>query len=290
MKYLYLFIIASGFGFFGFSQTSYVQIELVNPLIGEPTYIGNDVPVSTSTDDGLNTIFSLHGISFYESIHPGTESGFSDNGATLYTRVRCDNCNESNLISDLLAYDTVVAYAALDTDFYLVNGLYVSIVNEAVGIATGVNSDGVIETNDTVLNQLFIDNNVVNFELDNSEFTTSFSLKCRCDATVLKTELDNYDLVIASTAFVSYGILLSIEDNMIFEAEIYPQPFNDKVNISVNQPIENLVLYDILGKRVYKTSSVSDFENFSSNLKSGVYLLKLRTVEGEEMTKKLVKS
>ena len=289
MKYLYLFILA--FGFFGFSQTSYVQIELVNPLIGEPIYMGNAVPVSTSTDDGLNAIFSLYETSFYETLYPGATSGFYDNGSPLYANVRCNGCNESDLIADLLEYDTVVAYAGLETDYYLINGLYINLVDDTLGTPIGINVNGIIETNDAVLNQLFLDYNVVTYELDDNYWdSTTYNLKCRCDADILLTELGNYDSVITNATPVGYGILLSTEDNIQIEAKIYPQPFKDKVSIEINQPIESLVLYDLLGNQVYKSSSIIDFENFSSTLKPGIYILNLRTVLGEEMTEKLVKS
>ena len=43
-------------------------------------------------------------------------------------------------------------------------------------------------------------------------------------------------------------------------------------------------------KQVYKSTSIIDFESFTSSLKPGVYLLKLMTTEGESITKKLIKA
>lgn len=291
MKQLYIFILVILFSSFGFAQITYVQIELVNPLIGEPIYMGNAVPVSTSTDEGLNAIFSLYETSFYETIYPGSTSGFYDNVYSLYAKVGCNGCNESDLIADLLEYDTVVAYAGLETGYYLINGLYVNLVDETLGIPTGINANGIIETNDTLLNQLFLDYNVVTFELDNNYWDeNTYNLKCRCDSNILKAELDNYGSLISTTTPVDYGILLSSEDSTLFETKIYPQPFKDKVNVEINQPIKSLVLFDMLGKQIYKSSSVIDFENFSSTLKSGIYLLNFINTNGVIMTEKLIKS
>ncbi|WP_407557617.1 T9SS type A sorting domain-containing protein [Winogradskyella sp. 4-2091] len=291
MRQLYIFILVILFGNFGFAQITYVQIELVNPQMGEPIFMGNAVPVSTSTDDGLNAIFSLHETSFYESLYPSSSNGFYNNSYSLYAKIRCNSCDESELISDLLEYNTVVAYAGLETENFLINGLYIHLVDDTIGIPTGVSSNGIIETNDTLLNQLFLDYNVVTFELNDSNWGgNTYNLKCRCDSSILKAELDNYVSLISTATPVDYGMLLSTEDSIQFEAKIYPQPFKDKVNIDINQPIKSLVLFDVLGKQVYKSSSIIGFENFSSTLKSGVYLLKILTSEGESITKKLIKS
>ena len=82
----------------------------------------------------------------------------------------------------------------------------------------------------------------------------------------------------------------ALEEENKTKANIFPNPFKYKISVEINKPLESIKLYDILGKSIYKSSSLSDFENFSSTLNSGVYLLKLLTEDGESLTKKLIKS
>ena len=173
----------------------------------------------------------------------------------------------------------------------MVNVLNLALVDENIGVQTGTNGNNVITTNDTGLSQIFENFNVREYNLYlDGPADTNYSLVCDCDAQLLKTELENYSAVVANTWNVNYVQLLSINEVQKTTVNIHPNPFKEKVNIEINKSIESIMLYSILGKQVYKSTSIIDFESFTSNLKSGVYLLKLMTTEGESITKKLIKS
>lgn len=297
MKQLYTFVLAISISFVSFAQNTQIQLELVNPSIGQPS-TGNSWE-TTSNDSGLNAILNSHTISSYQVLYPEAHSDlFYDEDAinSRYMNVLCQNCDTEQLILDLASYSNVVKYAIVnDTDDYLKisNGLSFNLADDTIGIATGVNTIGIIETNDEGLNQIFSDFNVRGYELvDNpySGFNGNKSIVCDCDADLLKLELESYYTVISDVYNVNSIMLLSVDEVTEIAVNIYPNPFNNKVRIEINQPIEKVMLYNILGKQVYKSSSIQDLENFSSTLKSGVYLLKLLTSNGESMTKKLIKS
>jgi hypothetical protein len=90
--------------------------------------------------------------------------------------------------------------------------------------------------------------------------------------------------------FTGDGSVLSTKDLKIDNIKIYPNPFNDKVKIENASSIQTLVLYNMLGKEVYKTSSVSGFESFSGILNSGVYVLKLVDKQDKIIIKRVIKN
>jgi hypothetical protein len=163
-------------------------------------------------------------------------------------------------------------------------------VDANIGAYSNLNIDGLVVTNDIGLTQIFQDFNVRKYELYPDSEELNYSLVCSCDAQVLKTELNNYTSVIGNVADVNYYHLLSIDEEEHLSSKIYPNPFEDKVSVQVNKPLDSIILYDVLGKLIYESSSISHFEDFSTTLKSGVYILKLLTEDGESMTKKLIKS
>jgi hypothetical protein len=267
----------------------------VNPSIGYPsTYSWG----TTTNDDGLNAILNSYNISSYQVLYPDVHSGLfydEDSINSRYMNAICQNCDTEQLILDLTAYSDVIKYASLDNDYELIlnNALTFNLVDDTIGIPTGVNAMDIIETNDDGLNQIFSDFNVRGYELVDDPYNGyngNKSIVCDCDADLLKLEFEAYSTVISEVYEVYGSILLSLKEITKTNVNIYPNPFNNKVRIEINEPVKDIMLYDILGKQVYKSSSIQDLENFSSTLKSGVYLLKLLTSSGESMTKKLIKS
>tara|TARA_R110002111_G_scaffold25789_1_gene56233 strand:+ start:1043 stop:1912 length:870 start_codon:yes stop_codon:yes gene_type:complete len=289
MKQFYIFILVFSFGYFGFAQFTSIQLELVDPLVGTPTAT-NWEPENTSNDEGLNAIFASTNVYNYYNVYP--TANLSGNGYAAFCIIYCDSADVSQLISDLNNYNTVVAYAREEiVEGVMVNVLDLALVDENIGVQTGTNGNNVITTNDTGLSQIFENFNVREYNLYlDGPADTNYSLVCDCDAQLLKTELENYSAVVANTWNVNYVQLLSINEVQKTTVNIHPNPFKEKVNIEINKSIESIMLYSILGKQVYKSTSIIDFESFTSNLKSGVYLLKLMTTEGESITKKLIKS
>lgn len=211
------------------------------------------------------------------------------------TFITCDSCDANQFIQDLLAYDSVIQYASLDTGFgngnlILNNGLTLRLVNSGVGISTGA-TNGIATTNDAGLNTIFINHGVRQYE--NTQVGTSYEkyeLVCNCDANLLKQDLEAYNTVILSAENIHYGLLLSAEESEIEKTKIHPNPFKDTVNIETKSQIQTIVLFNILGEVVYETRKISDFKIFSETLHSGVYILKLVDQQGKTLTEKLIKN
>lgn len=84
---------------------------------------------------------------------------------------------------------------------------------------------------------------------------------------------------------------LSVEENDFSETSVYPNPFNDVVNISSNNKVIKANVVDVLGKAVLslKESSEGITSIDLSNLSNGMYFLILESDGNERKTVKLVK-
>ena len=78
---------------------------------------------------------------------------------------------------------------------------------------------------------------------------------------------------------------LSIENDVSLGVKIYPNPVSQTLYISVNQTLESVIMYDILGKEVYASRHSNQID--VSHFKSGIYLLKIKTNIGD-ITKKII--
>ncbi|MBF8151482.1 T9SS type A sorting domain-containing protein [Winogradskyella sp. F6397] len=296
MKQFYIFILAISISIVGFSQNTNIQLELVNPSIGQPST--TDYFATVSNDDDLNAILSSYNVTAYQVLYPEVHSDlFYDDTSSIsrFIDVVCQDCDIAQLIIDVTAHSDVVKYATADaeSDLIINNALTFNLVDNSIGEAIGVNDMNIIETNDEGLNQIFSDYNVRGYEpVENpyNNFWGNESIICDCDAALLKQELESYSTVISEVYEVSGGMLLSLDDVTELVVSIYPNPFKSKVSVEIKQPLKHIMFYDVLGKQIFKSSSILDLENFSSTLKSGVYLLKLLTTEGKSLTKKLIKS
>ena len=75
---------------------------------------------------------------------------------------------------------------------------------------------------------------------------------------------------------------LSSSENVLNKAKIYPIPSENMIYISSEEEIKEIKVFDILGK-VIMSFKQNNIENISiENLKSGVYLIKLFSLEGTE--------
>lgn len=81
----------------------------------------------------------------------------------------------------------------------------------------------------------------------------------------------------------SLGLMINQTQNVF---EVYPNPTSDFINVIVNNDVNQIIIYDILGKEKLKTNNrlinISDFE-------SGIYYVKLMNSKGESI-KKIVKN
>ncbi len=96
--------------------------------------------------------------------------------------------------------------------------------------------------------------------------------------------------IITNDAVTLFQATMNIEDNIKnIDVRFYPNPTTDYFNITSEAMIQSVELYDVSG-RLIRTSLVNDFESRQnvSNLNNGVYILKIKTEQGE-ITGKIVK-
>lgn len=72
--------------------------------------------------------------------------------------------------------------------------------------------------------------------------------------------------------------------------QIFPNPFNDNIQVICKEPISELAVYDMLGKMVWQQTAVnaSNMNIDLVGLTAGVYVFKIKTESGE-ITHKLIK-
>ena len=83
------------------------------------------------------------------------------------------------------------------------------------------------------------------------------------------------------------SILGVLENNNKTAVKLYPNPAQNEIKIYGIKKAFNLVVYDVLGKEVYKGNHLSSAQSIKFNLKSGVYVAKI-SAEGFEVFKKLL--
>lgn len=84
---------------------------------------------------------------------------------------------------------------------------------------------------------------------------------------------------------------LSVEDSEFDAITIYPNPFNDVVNIQSNSTVNKVSVVDILGKTVMtKTNGAESIKEINlESLSKGLYFLILEGLNNEQKTIKLIK-
>lgn len=61
-------------------------------------------------------------------------------------------------------------------------------------------------------------------------------------------------------------------------AKVYPNPVSNALNVETMEKVEDIILYDVLGKEVLRTTKTNNID--VSNLNNGLYILKLITEKG----------
>lgn len=83
--------------------------------------------------------------------------------------------------------------------------------------------------------------------------------------------------------------VLAIPENVVAKISIYPNPVSDIIYLTGNSSeIESLQIFSIQGKLVKKMNSISE-EIDVSNLRSGMYFVKIILIDGKTNTLKFVK-
>ncbi|HMI08250.1 MAG TPA: T9SS type A sorting domain-containing protein [Flavobacterium sp.] len=282
MKKLFLLFFVSNFAF---AQDG-VQIRLVNEAIGAESLFNWGGSTELTNDADLNTILSNYGAYWYQS--KGGNFGQLGN----YPIQIGANGNLNQLVADLQAYSTVIAYAHLADVGYFSDQLEIVVNNAVTGIPVGMNN-GIIVTNDAGLNQIFEDFNVSKYGLlypDSTEEPAPrfYGSVCDCDINLLKTTLDNYAAVIESTS-LTYAVYLANEKFNIKETAIYPNPFTSTITIDAPGKITSYDLTDATGKQIIHTNSKAILDVQTVKLATGAYVLSLQFENGQNGNFKLLK-
>lgn len=107
----------------------------------------------------------------------------------------------------------------------------------------------------------------------------------------------NGELLVSSLSGSIYklrDVLLSIDDNTLNSVTIFPNPAKDKITINFSNATRStaaeIAIYDIQGKRVKTINRTNQtIQDISvSDLKSGFYILKIKSKEAKEIVKKFV--
>ena len=80
---------------------------------------------------------------------------------------------------------------------------------------------------------------------------------------------------------------LNTESFTTINANVYPNPFTNSLQIDTDTSFKTMVLYDVLGKQIINLPFANSLN--TTNLAQGLYLLHLITEDGEVLVKKVVK-
>ncbi|WP_445747128.1 T9SS type A sorting domain-containing protein [Polaribacter sp.] len=120
------------------------------------------------------------------------------------------------------------------------------------------------------------------FNGSNGLFIFDFQIAAGADANAGGTVLiDNFKISGLNTA--------SVDNNKLFGFSMYPNPANNRLNISAANTIKNAEIYNVLGKKVMNVTINKTSESIDiSNLASGVYMIKYN-IENTVGTAKFIK-
>jgi hypothetical protein len=99
---------------------------------------------------------------------------------------------------------------------------------------------------------------------------------------VLDYNDDNGDINIVNTSYdcPDFSIIEEMAANSL-GINIYPNPVSNNLNIECEERIDNLELYDALGRMLIREENVLGNASIDvSNLDNGIYILKIRTAKG----------
>ncbi|MES2863342.1 MAG: T9SS type A sorting domain-containing protein [Bacteroidota bacterium] len=283
-KNIFLFLVS----FFGYSQV-YIEVKLVNPNVGYSNFDPFTSSGTTSNDAGLNAILSQNYVSQYRP-----KNGNPFDNSPRYTSVLCGEMYGANLLTQLQNYSTVIESAALSIEYNFNNMLTIQLITNATGIQTGTNGN-IVVTNDAGLSQIFADYNIVemvqSFPSTGNNLNRYYRIRSsNCDLQNLKTALDNYNSVIQATEFIGGDLQLNNQSFETKTTSIYPNPFQNELNIETDKTISSYEVVDISGKNIINADNKIDFNNSVSQLNNGIYFLQLNYDNSTNSTHKIIKN
>ena len=284
MKKLLLLFLSS---FFGYSQV-YIEVKLVNENIGYAVYNQN-----ISNNAGLNTILAANNVLTYE--HKGGDP-FENSMKYINIYNGSNDFSNTTLLTQLQNYSSVIESATFCSYAYFNNKLLIQLVTNSTGQQNGTNGN-IVVTNDIGLNQIFQQHNIVQMFQAFSAVPNWNSLNryyyirsSNCNLQNLKTALQNYATVIQTVDYVSASYLLNNDTFNKNKTLIYPNPFQNELNIKTDKTITTYEVVDISGKMIINSKTKIEFENYISNLKNGLYFLQLNYYDNTNSSHKIIKN
>ena len=90
----------------------------------------------------------------------------------------------------------------------------------------------------------------------------------------------------------NYEDITSVNDNLMDDFKVYPNPVNDRLYIETSTQIQSIEVYDIYGRiQNLRNSETQKLRNSIdvSDLNNGIYFVKINTEEGN-IVKRIVKN
>lgn len=272
----------------GYSQV-YIEVKLVNPSVGSSNFDPFTSSGTTSNDAGLNVILSQNNIIQYRP-----KNGNPFDSSPRYTSVLCADLNGANLLTQLQNYTSVIESAAFSIGYNFNNMLIIQLVTNTTGTQTGLNGN-IVVTNDAGLSQIFADYNIVEmvqcYPSSGNNLNRYYRIRSsNCDLQNLKNALDVYNSVIEATEFIGGDAQLNNNSFDTKTTSIYPNPFQNELNIETDKTISNYEVVDISGKTIINSDNKIDFNNSVSQLNNGIYFLQLNYDDSTNSTHKIIKN
>ncbi|MDO9154866.1 MAG: LamG-like jellyroll fold domain-containing protein, partial [Paludibacter sp.] len=87
----------------------------------------------------------------------------------------------------------------------------------------------------------------------------------------------------------TFKLKAGIEDTIIIDFKVYPNPFSNEVNISLptGENISRIEVFSLVGKKVFQTTNSST--NIQINIPNGFYILKITASSGNAYKTKIIK-
>ena len=101
--------------------------------------------------------------------------------------------------------------------------------------------------------------------------------------------IGKYDFFAAKLAASVCGTAVSTEEFNRLQLNVYPNPTTDIVNIDTDEQLSNYIIYDVSGRQIQSNLFAGSNQINLQNVNSGVYFIKVTTVQGNSGTVKVVK-
>src|SRR5690554_6542789 len=101
--------------------------------------------------------------------------------------------------------------------------------------------------------------------------------------------IGKYDFFAAKLAASVCGTAVSTEEFNRLQLNVYPNPTTDIVNIDTDEQLSNYIIYDVSGRQIQSNLFAGSNQINLQNVTTGVYFIKVTTVQGNSGTVRVVK-